>query len=132
MPRILQINRANRTIHLIRCLLLRRFSPVRAWAAADYHKFSIMEYFFLLIAFSLSAVYHSNGITFLQAAQSGQAARIAELHAKGVAFMACKNTVRERKITRGELLPQSGTVPSGIMEVIKKREKNWAYLRVGL
>ena len=46
--------------------------------------------------------------------------------------MACKNTVRERKITRGELLPQSGTVPSGIMEVIKKREKNWAYLRVGL
>lgn len=80
----------------------------------------------------IEVVCHSNGITFLQAAQFGQAARIAELHAKGVAFMACENTMRERKITRGELLPQSGTVPSGVMEVIKKQEKNWAYLRAGL
>ncbi len=80
----------------------------------------------------IEVVCHSNGIIFLQASQTKQAARIAELQAKGVAFMACLNTMRERKITREELLPRTGTVPSGVMEVIKKQEKNWAYLRAGL
>lgn len=80
----------------------------------------------------VEVVCHSNGISLLLAAQTKQAAKIADLKSKGVAFMACQNTMRERKIKREELLPESGMVPSGVMEVVKKQEKGWAYLRAGL
>ncbi len=80
----------------------------------------------------VEVICHSAGISFLQAAQTKQAAKIADLQGKGVVFMACENTMRERKIKREELLPQSDTVPSGVMEVVKKQEKGWAYLRAGI
>jgi len=80
----------------------------------------------------IEVVCHSNGIAFLLAAQTKQAAKIAELSSKGVAFKACQNTMRERKIKPEELVSQSGYVPSGVMEVVKKQEKHWAYLRAGL
>ena len=80
----------------------------------------------------VEVVCHSNGIGFLLISETKQAAKIADLKNKGVAFVACENTMRERKIKREELVPQSGTVPSGVMEVVKKQEKGWAYLRAGL
>ncbi len=80
----------------------------------------------------VEVVCHSNGISLLLAAHTKQAAKIADLKSKGVAFMACQNTMRERKIKREELLPESGMVLSGVMEVVKKQEKGWAYLRAGL
>ncbi len=80
----------------------------------------------------IEVVCHSNGIAFLLAAQTRQATKIADLSNKGVLFKACQNTMRERKIKPEELVPQSGFVPSGVMEVIKKQEKHWAYLRAGL
>lgn len=80
----------------------------------------------------IEVVCHSNGISLLLANQTRQAGRIAELSSKGVQFMACQNTMRERKIKPEELLRQSGLVPSGVMEVIKKQEKHWAYIRAGL
>ena len=80
----------------------------------------------------VEVVCHSNGISFLMAAQTRQAVKIAELSTKGVEFKACQNTMRERKIKPEELVTQSGFVPSGVMEVVKKQEKDWAYLRAGL
>ncbi len=80
----------------------------------------------------IEVVCHSNGISFLLTAQTKQAAKIADLSSKGVEFKACQNTMRERKLQPEELVPQSGFVPSGVMEVIKKQEKHWAYLRAGL
>lgn len=80
----------------------------------------------------VEVVCHSAGISLLQTAQTKQAAKITELKNKGVDFRACQNTMRERKIKREELLPESGMVPSGVMEVVKKQEKGWAYLRAGI
>lgn len=80
----------------------------------------------------IEVVCHSNGISLLLAAQTRQAGKIAELSGKGVQFVACQNTLRERKIKPEELVSQSGLVPSGVMEVIRKQEKHWAYIRAGL
>lgn len=80
----------------------------------------------------IEVVCHNNGIAFLQTAVTQQAVKIKELKSKGVEFVACENTMRERKITREQLLPECGTVPSGVVEVIKKQEKGWAYIKAGL
>lgn len=79
----------------------------------------------------IEVVCHNNGLSFLVSAQTSQAAKIRELKARGVEFYACENTMRDRKITRAELMPECGTVPSGVMEVIRKQEKRWSYLRAG-
>ena len=80
----------------------------------------------------IEVVCHNNGISFLQTASTKQADKIKDLKAKGVDFVACENTMRERKIKREELLPECRTVPSGVVEVVLKQDKGWAYIKAGL
>jgi intracellular sulfur oxidation DsrE/DsrF family protein len=80
----------------------------------------------------LEVVCHNNGISFLQTAITKQAEKIVELKSKGVDFVACENTLRERKIKREELVPDCRTVPAGIVEVAMKQDKGWAYIKAGL
>lgn len=79
----------------------------------------------------IELVAHGPGIGFLMTEKTTQANAIHELKAKGVAFMGCENTLRERKIDRAQLLPEAGTVPMGVGEVILKQEEGWSYLKAG-
>ncbi len=79
----------------------------------------------------IEVVCHNNGITFLQTAVSKQTAGIQELKKTGVDFVACENTMRERKIAREELAAECRTVPAGLLEIIDKQEKGWAYVKAG-
>lgn len=77
----------------------------------------------------IELVAHGSGIGILVEGKTTQKAKVAELAATGVLFKACENTLRERKIDRSTLLQQSGTVPSGVAEVVLKQEAGWAYLK---
>lgn len=79
----------------------------------------------------IEVVCHNNGITFLQTATTKHAAQIRELSARGVDFVACENTMRDRKVKREELLGECRTVPAGVVEIMLKQEKKWAYLKAG-
>jgi intracellular sulfur oxidation DsrE/DsrF family protein len=77
----------------------------------------------------IELVAHGSGIGLLLDGKTTQKAKIAELASMGVLFKACENTIRERKIDRSTILPQVGTVPSGVAEVVIKQEAGWAYLK---
>ncbi len=77
----------------------------------------------------IELVAHGAGIAILVDNKTTQKAKITELAASGVLFKACENTIRERKIDRATILPQAGTVPSGVAEVVIKQEAGWAYLK---
>ena len=79
----------------------------------------------------IEVVCHNQGIAFLVSAKTLQADKIRELKAKGVVFAACENTMRDRKIKREELVQEAITVPSGVIEIVKKQRKHWAYLKAG-
>lgn len=79
----------------------------------------------------IEVVCHNNGITFLQTAVSKQCTGIEECKQSGVDFVACENTMRERKIKREELVAACRTVPAGLVEIISKQEKGWAYVKAG-
>ena len=79
----------------------------------------------------IEVVCHSAGLPFLVTAQTNQAAKIQDLRAKGVTFMACENTMRDRKVAPTDLVPECGTVPSGMVEIIDKQQNGWAYIKVG-
>lgn len=80
----------------------------------------------------LEVVCHNNGITFLQTGVTKQADAIRALKVRGVDFVACENTMRERKLTRANLVDECRTVPAGIVEIVLKQEKRWAYIRAGI
>ncbi|MCC7507426.1 MAG: DsrE family protein [Saprospiraceae bacterium] len=79
----------------------------------------------------IEVVCHNNGITFLQKDVTKQGEKIRELKAKGVDFVACENTMRERKISRESLMTECRTVPAGLVEIVMKQEKGWSYIKAG-
>ncbi len=79
----------------------------------------------------LEVVCHNNGITFLQQDVTKQGDKIRELKALGVDFVACENTLRERKIKKESLVKECRTVPAGVLEIVMKQEKGWSYIKAG-
>ncbi|MFN0174902.1 MAG: DsrE family protein [Saprospiraceae bacterium] len=79
----------------------------------------------------IEVVCHNQGIAFLVSAKTLQSKKIQDLKAKGVVFTACENTMRDRKIKREDLVPEAITVPAGIIEIVKKQRKKWAYIKAG-
>lgn len=79
----------------------------------------------------IEVVCHNNGITFLEKATTQQAGKIREFSAKGVDFVGCENTMRSHHLKREDLVGECRTVPAGIVEIILKQEKKWAYLKAG-
>ncbi len=70
------------------------------------------------------------GVTAVVKASAADA-EIQALIAKHVVFVACENAMRLRKVTKADLLEGVGTVPAGIVEIVKKQEAGWIYVKAG-
>lgn len=57
--------------------------------------------------------------------------QIAALHKKGVVFAVCNNSLKKRSITPDRVIPEAIIVPVAILELVKKQEEGWAYIRAG-
>ncbi len=75
-------------------------------------------------------VCHGLGIGLVVDSGSSHGATVAELIERGVKFLACENTMREKSIAKENLLPGVGTVPAGAVEVIRRQQKDgYAYFK---
>ena len=79
----------------------------------------------------IEVVAHGPGIEFLVIGKTTQQERIAYFKSKGVVFAGCENTMRERNISKENMIPEAGFVKSGVGEVILKQEQGWSYIKVG-
>jgi intracellular sulfur oxidation DsrE/DsrF family protein len=57
------------------------------------------------------------------------ATRVADALHAGVRIVACQNTMRSRKLTPADMLPDLGYVPSGVVEIMQREREGYAYLR---
>ena len=55
--------------------------------------------------------------------------RIADALKSGVHINACQNTMSGMKLTPADMQPEIGYVSSGVVEVMKKQQQGWAYIR---
>ena len=55
--------------------------------------------------------------------------RISEAIKSGVAVQACENTMRNQKLVRADMHPSVTYVPAGVVQIIKRQQEGWAYLR---
>jgi intracellular sulfur oxidation DsrE/DsrF family protein len=55
--------------------------------------------------------------------------RIADALGQGVKVNACENTMRGQKLAKADMLDGIGYVPAGVVEIMRKQQQGWAYLR---
>ena len=76
----------------------------------------------------IEVVVYGPGIGMLKM-DSKFGSRIREAIEKGVRFAACQNTMRSQHLTREDMLADINYVPSGVIEVMKKQEEGYTYIR---
>jgi uncharacterized protein len=79
-------------------------------------------------AVELEIVVYGPGIGMLKS-DSPVAARIADALKSGVKVVACENTMRNQKLVYADMLPKIGYVPAGVVELMKKQQEGFAYIR---
>jgi intracellular sulfur oxidation DsrE/DsrF family protein len=76
----------------------------------------------------IELVAYGPGINMLKA-DSSVKDRIAGAIKSGVAVNGCQNTMSGMKLTPADMLPEIGYVPAGVVEVMRKQQQGWAYIR---
>jgi intracellular sulfur oxidation DsrE/DsrF family protein len=74
-------------------------------------------------------VCHGGGIGLVEQARSDHPEQVAALLKRGVEFVACRNTMRQKSISPEMLIEGVKIVPSGALEVIRRQQQGFAYFR---
>lgn len=80
-------------------------------------------------------VTHAQGVDFLMDSAKDKGGnpyniRVEELKAQGVKFDVCEITLRNRKLTKKQFIPEVDFVPSGVAEITRLQQREgYAYLR---
>lgn len=80
---------------------------------------------------AIEVVVHGPGIGFLMKEKTTQSDKIIHFKSKGVVFVACENTLIERKISKESIIPEAAFVNSAVVEIILRQEQGWSYIKSG-
>jgi uncharacterized protein len=58
--------------------------------------------------------------------------QIISFHKKGVVMAVCNNALKNRNIKPERVIPEATIVPVAILELVKKQEEGWSYIKAGL
>ena len=76
----------------------------------------------------LELVAYGPGIGMLKA-DSPVAKGVAEALKNGARVVACENTMKGQKLGYADMLPNIGYAPSGVVELMRKQQQGYAYIR---
>ena len=77
---------------------------------------------------AVEIVAYGPGIGMLKM-ESVTGARVTAALGDGVEVVACENTMRNMKISRDDMLPKIGYVGAGVVELMKRQQEGYAYIR---
>ena len=76
----------------------------------------------------IELVAYGPGLMMLKA-DSSVKERLAAASKSGVVVVACQNTMAAFKLAPSDMLGEVGYVPSGVVEVMRKQQQGWSYIR---
>lgn len=79
----------------------------------------------------IEVVCHGPGIDFITTEKSGFKEEINQLLKRGIVFVACENTMREKQIPKELIMKGMQFVQMGIGEIVVKQEQGWSYIKAG-
>lgn len=99
-----------------------------AWGALVMHVNNTMKALEEDGGSQVEVVCYGPGLALITKASREYETRLKELADKGVKFVACRNSMKMRKVSSEDLFPFVGEVESGIAEIVRKEESGWAYI----
>jgi len=79
----------------------------------------------------LEVVCHGPGMDLLMSDRSIVQPKITEFASKGIVFLACENTIKERNLDRTKVIAEAGYVKAGIIHIVERQEDGWSYIKAG-
>ena len=79
----------------------------------------------------LEVVCHGPGMDLLMSDRSIVQSKITEFASKGIVFLACENTIKERNLDRTKVITEAGYVKAGIIHIVERQEDGWSYIKAG-
>ena len=79
----------------------------------------------------LEIVCHGPGLEMLMKEKCIVSTPIEALTKRGVEFVACEFSLKQKKVEKSQILPSAGFVEAGIIEIVSKQEKGWSYIKSG-
>lgn len=79
----------------------------------------------------MEVVCHGPGLNFLVKNKTVVHHAIKNLTERGVRFVACENSMINRKVAKEDVVLESEFVKAGIVEIVDKQSKGWAYIKAG-
>jgi intracellular sulfur oxidation DsrE/DsrF family protein len=80
---------------------------------------------------TIEVVCHGPGIDFLTTDKTKFADEIYKLKTRGIVFVVCENSLKEREVPKEAILPEMQYVKMGIGEIVIKQEQGWIYIKAG-
>lgn len=79
----------------------------------------------------VAVVCHGPGMTFLLKTNSEYVNKIEKLKLKDVTFIGCQFTMKQKNIKPEDLVPFAQTVPYAMVDIVKKQQDGWIYVKLG-
>lgn len=79
----------------------------------------------------MEVICHGPGMDMLMADRSVVAVKVKEFAERGIVFIACENTIKERELDRSKILPEATYVKAGIIHIVERQEEGWSYIKAG-
>lgn len=79
----------------------------------------------------MEVVCHGPGMDLLMSDRSIVADKVKQFSERGIVFLACENTIKERALERSKVLSEAGFVKAGIIHIVERQEQGWSYIKAG-
>lgn len=79
----------------------------------------------------IEIVFHGNAVYALLNDTGYYKQEILKLHQRGVLLAVCNNSLKKRNIDPQRVIQQAFVVPSAFVEIIRKQQEGWSYIKGG-
>jgi intracellular sulfur oxidation DsrE/DsrF family protein len=79
----------------------------------------------------MEVVCHGPGMDLLMSDRSIVADKVQYFSGRGIVFLACENTIKEKQLDRSKVFPVAGFVQAGIIHIVERQEDGWSYIKAG-
>lgn len=80
----------------------------------------------------IEVVCHGPGLNILVSETTIVHKQMEDPALKGVDFVACRFSMKDRKVKEEQLIKQARIVEAGIIEIVDKQIAGWAYIKAGI
>jgi intracellular sulfur oxidation DsrE/DsrF family protein len=79
----------------------------------------------------IEVVCHGPGLEILVKGKTTVQDKIANFTEKGISFLACEFSMKERNVSKEKIILEAGFIKAGIIEIVSKQEQGWSYIKSG-